>query len=325
MRHGEKQDRTLGSLMGMAIGDALGMPVSGWPRRRIAERYGEVDAYFPRVFSDGTEIKAGEFTDESETVLCIVESLTTNNGRLDPDNIGARMLHLAHGEAKRWMGAETLASLERLTDSLEFRVPLDEDGPATADVAARGIAIGLLHGVGAFDASQLNADAESVARLTHGSPAVIAATTAVAFACNLAVRGEVEPQEWCGAVAEFVGGGGTASALRQMAPLANAGAITDAAGDGEDAASVVASAVAYAAIAPDFQGAVVAAVNAGGAADARGAIAGAIAGARHGIAGVPQNLIDEMEGRIYVSLAAPWFYRTALRRAGLVLDLRPRS
>jgi hypothetical protein len=33
-------------------------------------------------------------------------------------------------------------------------------------------------------------------------------------------------------------------------------------------------------------------------------------------------MIDDLEGRIYVSLAAPWFYRTALRRAGLVLDLR---
>ena len=32
--------------------------------------------------------------------------------------------------------------------------------------------------------------------------------------------------------------------------------------------------------------------------------------------------IDDLEGRIYVSLAAPWFYRTVLRQSGTVIDLR---
>ncbi len=39
MARGAGQDRFLGSLMGMAIGDAMGMRVAGWPAARIAERY----------------------------------------------------------------------------------------------------------------------------------------------------------------------------------------------------------------------------------------------------------------------------------------------
>src|SRR4051812_16397279 len=103
MANRAKQDKFLGALIGMAIGDAMGMPVTGWTAVRIAERLGRVEDYLPRVLTDGNEIKAGEFTEESELALCIVESFTVNNGELDPENIGVRFLHLAKGEARRWI------------------------------------------------------------------------------------------------------------------------------------------------------------------------------------------------------------------------------
>ena len=59
-----------------------------------------------------------------------------------------------------------------------------------------------------------------------------------------------------------------------------------------------------------FEDAVFTAASAGGAADARAALAGALAGAHFGAGGIPQTLIDGLEGRIYLTLAAPWFYRT---------------
>lgn len=316
MASGAKQDQFLGALMGMAIGDALGMPVAGWSGDQIRERYGEIDGYYPRVYPDGGEIKAGEFTDESELALCIVESFTVSNGEIDVDNIGARFLYLARGEARRWIHEETLKAILAAEDSLEFSRPIDEDGPATGDVAARGIPIGLIHAVGAFDPAVLRADAEAVTRITHGSPAAAASTTAVAHVVRSAARGESAPSSWALDAADFLGAGAAADALRRVSEKEAA------LETGDDAAAVVSSAVAIAATAPDFPSAVFAAVNAGGAADSRGAIAGAIAGARWGIAGIPQKMIDDLEGRIYVSLAVPWFYRAALRRAGLVLDLR---
>ncbi len=324
------EDRFLGALLGLAIGDALGMPVEGWPRTRIAERFGTVDRYHPRRFPDGTEIKAGEFTDETEFALCVVESLTANNGVLDPDNVGARLLYLARGESKRWMSPDTRAALDRADETLGFRVPLDEDAPATGEVAARGVPIGLLHAVGGFDPERLRADAEAVVRLTHGSPAAIAAATAVAYGVRLAARGETPRDRWAAETAAFLveaGGGEVAAGLARADALHGAGtpiaeALT-ALGTGPAAREAVPAAFAAAMAAEDFEGPVFAAVNAGGDADSVGAIAGALAGAAAGASGVPQALIDGLEGRIYVSLAAPWFYRTALRRAGLVIDLRP--
>jgi ADP-ribosyl-[dinitrogen reductase] hydrolase len=323
---GASQERFLGTLLGMAIGDALGMPVAGWSAGRIRERFGQIDDYHHRVFPDGAEIKAGEFTDESEVALCIVESFTANQGTLDPDNIGARLGFLAAGESKRWMGDATLAALARSAGTLVYQVPLDEDGPATGDVAARGIPIGLIHAIGPLNAPQLRADAELVTRLTHGSPLAIAAVTAVAFAVQLAARREPPSSEWAAQTAEFIGVGTVAEYLTAAASLVSAGESATTAisrlGTGPEAAPVVASALYAAMSAATFEDAVFTAVNAGGATDARAAIAGAIAGAALGAGGIPQRLIDDMEGRIYVSLAAPWFYRTVLRRSGTVIDLR---
>ena len=323
------EDAFLGALLGMAIGDALGMPVEGWPRDRIAERFGAIEGYHPRVFPDGAEIKAGEFTDETELSLCVVESLTANGGVLDPDNIGARLLFLARGESRRWMSADTLAALRTAEETLNFSVPLDEDAPATGEVAARGVPIGLLHAVGPFDPDRLRADAEGVVRLTHGSPAAITAAIAVAYGVRLAARGEVPRERWAGETADFLGGGEVAAALARLGDLQSRGIPVPetlaALGTGAEASQAVPAAFAAAMANSVFEVAVLAAVSAGGDADTVGAIAGALAGAAGGASGIPQRLIDELEGRIYVSLAAPWFYRTARRRAGLVIDLRPRG
>lgn len=326
MRKGGAQDRFLAALLGMSIGDALGMPVAGWSAATIVERFGAIDGYHRRVFADGAEIKAGEFTDESEIAFCIVESATVNDGVIDAENIAARMRMLARGESKRWMGAATLAALNESEDEFGSMVALDEDGPATGDVASRGIPIGLLHGVGRFDLDRLKADAESVTRITHGSPVAISAVTAVALGVQLAVRGEQPKDRWPGTVAEILGHGSVAEALGSVPAFSAGGDVAGGiarCGLTEDGAETVAGAFLAATAAGGFVEGVLAAVNAGGATDSRAAIAGALLGTANGAAAIPQPLIDDLEGRIYASLAAPWFYRSALRRAGLVISMRP--
>ena len=315
------EDRFLGCLLGLAIGDALGMPIGGYSPARIAAELGTIDRYHGRTFADETEIKAGEFTDETEIALCIVESLTTNDGEIDVENIGSRLLYLARGESKRWMSADTLAALEAADRTLQFAVPIDEDGPATGEVAARGVPIGLFHAVGDVAPDRLRRDAEAVVRLTHGSPAATAAALAVAFGVRLAARGETPRDQWANATAEFLGSGEVADGLRRVDALLAAGRpvadVLAAVGTGPAAAKAVPAAFAAAMTATVFEEAVFRAVNMGGDADTIGAIAGALAGAADGASGIPQGLIDDLEGRIYISLAAPWFYRAARRQAGL--------
>ncbi len=319
------EDAFLGSLLGLAIGDALGMPIAQQPGAAATPLHTPLTDYLPRRFRDGVEIAAGEFTDESEIALCIVESMTVNGGAIDPDLLAPRLFHLACGESRRWMQPATLTALERAEATDILQAPLDEDGPATGDVAVRGVPVGLLHSIGSFDPVAFRRDCETVVRLTHGSPAAISAATAVGFAVRLAAIGS-PPEEWARETAAFVTGA-IADRLNRLDELLGAGRSLDdifaVTGAGIDAVESVPAGLAAAIVAERFEDAVFAAVNAGPAADTMGAIAGAIAGARFGSAGIPQRLIDGLEGRIYVSLAAPWFWKTAQKRAGLLIDLKP--
>lgn len=321
---GTNEDRFLGALLGMAIGDALGMPLAQMTAREISERYGEVNHFIGGEGAAQGGAKIGEFTDETEFALCIVESMTTNQGNVDPDNIGARLQYLVMGESRKWLAGDTIQALDRAKESDSYRVSLDEDGPATGDVAARGVPVGLLASVGAFDGGWLREASEAVTRLTHGSPAAIAATTAVAYGIQLAARGD-DPASWTRLTSTFLESGAMAEVLGTLVPDRDHKSVPETLsrlGTGIDARESVPSAFVAATRASVFEEAVFAAVRAGGATDTVGAIAGALAGARFGASGIPQSLIDDLEGRIYVSLAAPWFFRTALHHSGLVIDLR---
>src|SRR5215213_2492263 len=275
------ENQFLGALLGMAIGDALGAPVSGLDRAEIARRYGTVDRFHGNAQPDGEEIHPGEFTDETELALCIVESMTANRGNLDADTAGVRMLHLAAGPSRRWMQPATAAALDAAADTLEFSVPLDEDGPATGDVAARGVPVGLVHAVGRFDPAQMRADAEDVVRLTHGGPAAFNATTAIAYAVRSAATG-VPREIWAQATAEFLGGGELAERLSELDNIRTGSSLSDVlewTGTGLDALESVPAAFAAAMTETVFEDAVFAVVNAGGATDTIGALTGGLAGA----------------------------------------------
>jgi ADP-ribosylglycohydrolase len=319
------ENHVLGALLGMAIGDALGIPARGLTAAEISARFGTIDRYLGTVAPDGEETHPGEFSDETELALCVVEAMTANRGEFDAETAGMRMIHLAAGPSRRWMQPETAAALDRAAETLSFSVPLDDEGPATGDVAARGVPIGLIHAVGRFDPDRLRADAEAAVRLTHGGPAAMNAATAMAYAVRLAARGAPRAS-WARETADFLGAGELAERLAGIDELVRDTPLPEVlrrTGTGLPATEAVPAAFAAAMLEPVFERAVFAAVNSGGATDTVGALTGALAGAAGGASGIPQELIDGLEGRIYISLAAPWFYKAARQRSGELIDLRP--
>ncbi len=285
------EDQFLGALLGLAIGDALGRSVAGMSKTEIAERFGRVDHYLADDERDA-EAPAGVITDETEITLCIVESLTTNDGLIEPENIHARLEFLVRGDSHRWMPASVIEGIQRASDS-DGLVAAGSDDGVELSVAVRGVPIGLLHALGAEDDATMLAESDVVSRLSHGSEAQRLLTFAVAKSVASAATGRQDP----------------------LASVRNELEQTDA---GRSVAHIVDESLA----ADVFEDAVFSIVNEGGQADTTGSLAGAIAGARFGASGIPQALIDHLDARIYLSLAAPWFYRTAYRRAGMVIDLR---
>ena len=279
----------LGALVGLAIGDALGLPVLGMSASDVPE----FETYLELPDDGSGEPNKGAISDRTEIALCLVESLTTNEGQLDPENINARLSFLAESPSRQWISDTVLASIDNAFE-YDGLVPEGTGTTVEPSVAVRGVIVGLVHSVGQPKPDALRADAHTAARLTHDDAASGAAVEYVAAVTSEAARHVDAEPNWTLPEPNF--GGEIADRLVAIAELVRT--------------------------ADTFEDAVLAAVRQGGDTTAYGAIAGGIAGARFGAAGLPQSLIDDLDARIYLSMAAPWFYRTAMQRAGFAIDLR---
>lgn len=287
------ENRFLGSLLGLAIGDALGMPVADLTVEEARERFGEIRGYEARNAGQDDQMPAGEITDETETVLCIAESITANNGRVDAENINVRMLYLAEGPSRHWMPDAMAAGIEAAFPH-DGQLPEQDVPDGSLAIAVRGVPIGLVHSVGGFDPATVVEESRIVTRASHAGIAQHQLTLDVALAiAGIAREEEIAPVDLGADMS------GVAEERRIISDL------LEAAKSGKP-----------------FDEVVFGAVNALRPADSAGAIAGAFAGAVAGASGIPQELIDGLEARVYLSLAAPWLYKTAARRAGTLIDLR---
>ncbi len=283
----------LGAIVGTAIGDALGLPVSGMDPDTIRSRHGAFDEYLELDDMPEGQPTRGVISDKTEVVLSIIESLTTNDAVIDPENIVHRMRFLIDSPSRRWISDETAAGIEL---AFEHEGVVPEQAPTEPDpaVLVRGLPVGLLHSIGELDLEALRADARAAARLSHADETSAGLVAQVAEAAALAARYVDREVDWASEIQ-----------IGSEHPLS--GEIT----------RIVRTVLQ----AEAFEDAVLPVVYQGSDAAAFGAIAGGLAGARFGAAGLPQQFIDDLDARIYLSMAAPWFYRTVLRRQGVVVDL----
>src|SRR5687768_329237 len=134
-----REDQYLGALLGLAIGDALGLPIDGMTAAAIREVHGAVDGYLEIPDAGDGQPVSGTISDKTDTALCIVESLTTNDGMLDPENINARLGFLIAGNARQWMSDAVVHGVADATgrDGLVSEEVVSEPEAA---VAVRGVA-----------------------------------------------------------------------------------------------------------------------------------------------------------------------------------------
>lgn len=321
------QNAVIGGLMGLAIGDALGFPFRGLTLEEIAVDSRNPGTYYGIGFEDGTSLEAGEFSDESETALCIVESYTVNSGEIDPENIRPRLEMLASGEAKRWMEPGSLDALQREHTGLDAWAQSDEL-PA-GDVAARGVPLGLILAGDALKCGNPMSVGTELAALTHRHPSSGALIHDVAMATRMSAERRGELGTLPGRIAREAVDPSIASRLDEIQAEIDVGLVPDAVTQTMEVlspgASLLVEAVHIAATSSDFRAGVEKAVQWGGLTDGRAGLTGALLGAWLGTPGIPQDLVDELEGRMYVLLAAPWFFRTIRLRSGSALSVIQQS
>jgi poly(ADP-ribose) glycohydrolase ARH3 len=281
-----------GALLGTFVGDALGMPFEGLPPAAIPAAPEMVEARLGR----------GTYTDDTEMMIALAESII-EHGSVDEE--GLAKAFLARCDPARGYGSGTLEVLA----SWRRGVPVGKAaerlfGGEGSQGNGAAMRIAPLAARFADSPERLRAEAERSARLTHAHPLAIDAAVVQAVAVAAALRGNaILPAARAAAR--------TAAMERQLErteqllgdDLDPAAAATEL-GNSPLGHRSVPTAIFAATSRGDFEQVVVFAVRCGGDTDTIGAMAGALAGARSGVASIPGRWRDALEdgprGRRYV-------------------------
>ena len=180
-----------GCLVGVAAGDAMGMPTSLMSRESIRETFGEyIEDFLPapkgHVIHDRME--AGQITDDTQHTLLIADSIIQERG-VDPHDIAARLMKWAEDMGafeSLIVGPSSLRALHRLRQG----VPVEESG-VTGDTNGASMRIST---VGIYGGGDLKKTVDAVADAcmpTHNTSIAIAGASAVAMVIGCAVTGGI--------------------------------------------------------------------------------------------------------------------------------------
>ncbi|NHW89314.1 MAG: ADP-ribosylglycohydrolase family protein [Archaeoglobales archaeon] len=272
-----------GCILGLAIGDALGMPLEGMSREEIKRRYGEVRDFLPSPYGD---LKAGEWTDDTEMTLLLAESIIETS-YFDPENFAEKLKKWFY-LSRRIGPTSRLAIMRLLRGAKWYESGIESD---TCGSAIRVAPIGLVYN---FNFNLVERYAEISSRVTHTSPAAIASAIAVAIAVACKIL-EFSNEEMLLEVVERVEE--YDSLLADKINLAfemkdrDLDYAVEKLGNTISALDVVPMAFYCVFSETDFEKAVLKAINAGGDTDSIGAICGAI----KGVEGISSRFLEKLK------------------------------
>ena len=307
-----RADRAYAALLGLAIGDALGMPTQCLPRPLVHRLFDGLRWFAPgppeNEISRG--MPAGRVTDDTDQALIVARALLDGAGHVDEGRLAHDLLaweaRMAEAGSLDLLGPSTRRALTALTHGT-----LTEDAGRWGDTNGAAMRV---TPVGVAVAPQpLEALVDRVAEvsaLTHNTGVAIAGAAAVAAAVSTGVEGGAFDDALATAVAAarsgsrrgcYVAGADLALRIGWAVDLVRGAGSTAAALDlvsdlvGTSMATQesVPAAFALLALAPDDPWEIcLAAANLGGDSDTVGAMAGAMAGSLHGTAGFPAEAVE---------------------------------
>jgi len=313
---GRAGNRALGALLGLAVGDALGMPTQLLSRAEVRARFGPVVTGFVAAAPDhpiAAGLPAGSVTDDTEQALLLARALVAGRGRLDPVE-WARSLAGWEADLVRRGSADLLGPSTRAAlAAIAAGTPPEEAGARghTNGAAMRIAPVGVAIPPG----PRLAPAVAGVSRVTHGTDVALAGATAVAAAVSTGVEGgevaaaleaaiEAAPQgaalgrpTGAPALAPLLArAAGLGRDLQHAAAAGDLGAVADAvaAGTGSGVAvteSVPAAVAVLAALPGDPWAACRVAASLGDDSDTVAAMVGAVAGACHGADALPRHAV----------------------------------
>jgi ADP-ribosylglycohydrolase len=328
----ESRGHARGALYGLAIGDALGMPTQLLTRAEVTGRWGpRLSGFEPappgHPLADG--MPAGSVTDDTEQAVLLARLLISGHGEIDPrewasalvdwerDMAARGSLDLLGPSTKRAVAALLAgaspqeAGLGGTTNGAAMRItPVGIAFPlrrATSGTATSGTAVDVLL-----------AHVRQASLITHNTPEAMAGAAAIAAAVSAGVDGAGVPEAVDAAIRAATAAGRAANReagtggqpdtdiaariewavaqARGRSPEAAADFITGQVGTSLATVESVPAAFAVLAAVPDdpWQACLLAA-SLGGDSDTIAAMAGAVAGACHGMSAFPAHAIATID------------------------------
>ncbi|MDD1684363.1 MAG: ADP-ribosylglycohydrolase family protein [Methanoregula sp.] len=282
--------RHVGSLVALAIGDALGAPLEGSPQPEV---------WLTEYRSGGRHSrKKGEFTDDTLQAIAVAESLVACRGFCENDLV--EKLSQSYIQKPEWFGPTSRAFFDLVrSGTVPHRAALlvhkKNHGSRTNGSVMRGFPLGIF-----YPAPQIYKVSLTCSRLTHYDP--------VGGHCSSFLNVMVS---------DMCRGSSRAAAFRHARSLCTNNEVRAVLGsyDQQDPDPSLDSVLcSHAALycfmnSRSLDHAIVSAVNLGGDADTVGACTGALAGAYWGLGAIPQrwkegleeyNRLVQLAGRVWV-------------------------
>ncbi|MCL5074346.1 MAG: ADP-ribosylglycohydrolase family protein [Chloroflexi bacterium] len=182
-------NKAYGCLMGVALGDAMGMPSSLWTPRQIKERFGRIEGFLPGPADHPIHagLRAGQVTDDTQQTLCLAKAII-ERGAVVAEAVAAALVQWAIDN--RALETDLLGpSSKRALSLLLQGVPCQQAGQYgdTNGAAMRISPIGIIH---PGDIPGVVADTEIACLPTHGTSLAISGAAAIACAIASCLGGE---------------------------------------------------------------------------------------------------------------------------------------
>jgi len=299
-----KESRIRGTIYGQAIGDALGVGAEFLTKDKVANVYPNGIPHYRDInwsWGFARPWKKGEWTDDTDQMLCIFDSLLKHDGDFLPKDI-ARRFYRWYIEDGRGCGATTQSIL---TAHGYVEIPYqvaqsrwEESGMSNAPNGAvmRTAAVGLFYD----SASKTKDIAKDIAQLTHWDPRCVASAQIISVIIQQFVQGIMLSAVRSTARAMLVESDNVFCPINDMPYLQAAldGDIeslelgTDGKSFGYTVKTLGAGLWALSDLARDFESGIQAVIREGGDVDTNCAVAGAVLGARFGYESLPQDLVQ---------------------------------
>ncbi len=292
-----------GALLGTAVGDAVGAPMEGWSMEKARSAYSD---------AEGWKMFDGRYTDDTEMMIGVAESLVRNNGFNGADM--ARTF-IQNYDAKRGYGPGSTGALARIRAGESWETASKQlfggKGSYGNGAAMRIAPVGLFY----YDnPAALRDVAYQSSQITHAHELGKEGAAVQAFAIALAVRSQKKGM--LAELKEFGHNDVYKDKIRMIETLLDIEPteeeIAAQLGNGMAAFNSVPTAIYSFLRFDSYEDSVIYAVRLGGDTDTIGAMTGAISGAYYGDGAIPRDGVERLEegekGKRYIKMLADTLY-----------------